>query len=211
MSQPNSLKTNDGRLIIVGGSSRCGKTTKTVELSAEFQTVFVWDIEQQWCELKGFKQVKSLNELKKIAIDGRVGRWAYVSNKNIKAEFEFFCQCAYHYGRYFGECAVIAEELADVTTTAKAPDSWGILCRRGLKRSITIFAISQRWAEADKTALGNATDFYLFRMSSGDDINYMAKKTRVTVEVLEALESFEYAHYEVRTKKTDVKKLIFKK
>ncbi len=204
-----TLKTIDGKLCVISGSSRCGKTTKTVQLVARFKTVFVWDIEAQWCNLKGYKKVSTMAELKRIVKDGRSGKWAYVSNGNIKAEFELFCKCVYHYGLYFGECAVIAEELADVTTTAKAPESWGILCRRGLKRGISIYPISQRWAEADKTALGNATDFYLFRMSSGDDIKYMSKKTRASVDQLEALESFEFIHYEVITKKATLQKLKF--
>lgn len=206
-----SLKTIDGRLCIIGGSSRCGKTTHTLKLIKPFKTVFVWDIEAQWCNQAGFKKITSLVELKKIVQSGKAGRYAYVSGGNIKAEFELFCKCVFHYGAFFGECAVVAEELADVTTTAKAPESWGILCRRGLKRSISIFAISQRWAEADKTALGNATDFYLFRMSSGDDIKYMARKTRVSVEVLESLNAFEFAHYSVIDKKTTLHKLNFKK
>lgn len=191
-----SLATQDGKLHIVAGSSRCGKTTETVKMVKPFKVVFVWDIEAQWSKLRGFTRVSSLAELKRIAIDGKAGRWCYVSNGNIKAEFEMFCMCAYHYGRYFGECAVVAEELADVTTTSKAADAWGILCRRGLKRAITIFAISQRWAEADKTAFGNATDYYVFIQSSVDDVIYISRKTRVKVNEIEALEKFEFIHYD---------------
>lgn len=190
------MKTNDGRLVIVSGSSRCGKTAKTERLVRPFKTVFVWDIEAQWCKIKGFKKITSLIELKKIVKAGKAGKYAYVSGGNIKAEFELFCMCVFFYGSHFGECAIVAEELADVTTTAKAGECWGMLCRRGLKRSISIFAISQRWAEADKTALGNATDFYLFRMASGSDIEYMSKKTRVSIERLEKLKPLEFIHYD---------------
>ncbi|MDD2932755.1 MAG: hypothetical protein PHO76_02610 [Methylotenera sp.] len=204
-----TLATNDGRLVIVSGSSRCGKTAKTVRMVKPFKTVFVWDIEAQWCNQKGFKKITSLAELKKIVIAGKAGKYAYVSGGNIKAEFEAFCKCVFHYGAYFGICAVVAEELADVTTTAKAPEGWGILCRRGLKRGITIFAISQRWAEADKTALGNATNFYLFRMASGSDIDYMSKKTRVEYRRLEGLKPLEYIHYDALTGINTFEKLEF--
>lgn len=204
-----TLATKDGRLVIVSGSSRCGKTAKTVRLVKPFKAVFVWDIEAQWCNQAGYKKINSLIDLKKIAVSGKSGKYAYVSGGNIKAEFEAFCKCAFHFGAYFGECAVIAEELADVTTTAKAPESWGILCRRGLKRGISIFAISQRWAEADKTALGNATDFYLFRMASGSDIEYMSKKTRVYVGQLEELKPLEYIHYDALTGISTFEKLKF--
>lgn len=204
-----TLATKDGQLVIVSGSSRCGKTAKTVRLVKPFKTVFVWDIEAQWCNQAGYKKVTSLIELKKIAVSGKAGKYAFVSGGSIKAEFEHFCKCAFHFGSYFGECAVIAEELADVTTTAKAPESWGILCRRGLKRGISIFAISQRWAEADKTALGNATDFYLFRMASGSDIDYMSKKTRVEVRRLEGLKPLEFIHYDALTGANTFERLTF--
>lgn len=191
-----TLATKDGRLTIVSGSSRCGKTVKTHRLARGFKTVFVWDIEAQWCKQQGFKKITSLVELKKLVKEGRAGKYAYVSAGNIKREFELFCMCVMFYGVHYGECAIVAEELADVTSVAKAGECWGMLCRRGLKRGISIFAISQRWAEADKTALGNATDFYLFRMASGSDIEYMSKKTRVSVERLEKLKPLEYIHYD---------------
>lgn len=195
-----------GQLVIVAGSSQCGKSTKTLDLIKGFETVFIWDIEAQFYKQRGFKKVSTLAELKAIVKTGKKGKWCYVSGGNIKAEFELFCMCVFHYGSYFGECAIVAEELADVTSTAKAGEQWGMLCRRGLKRHINIFAISQRWAEADKTALGNATDFYLFRMSSLDDIKYMSRKTRVSVTDLESLNAYEYAHYSVIDKKTTIQR-----
>jgi len=70
------LQTKDGQLVIVSGSSRCGKTTKTERLIRPFKTVFVWDIEAQWCKLRGFKKITSLVELKKIVKAGKVGKYA---------------------------------------------------------------------------------------------------------------------------------------
>lgn len=207
----SNLKTADGRLVIVSGSSRCGKTTKTLELVGKFKTVFAWDVEAQWCEQRGFRKVTSLAELKKIAVTGRAGKYAFVCGGNLKWEFELFCQCVFHFGCYFGECAVIAEELADVTTVAKAPSGWGILCRRGLKRGINIFAISQRWAEADKTAIGNATEFYLFRQSTKSDAKYMAEKTGVDWVEIDKLVPLEFINYNAFTKKSTKSMLIFKK
>lgn len=204
-----SLKTKDGQLVIISGSSRCGKTTNTVGLVKVHEVAFVWDVEAQWCNIKGFSKVSSLAELKKIAIAGKKGRWCFVSNGNLKAEFELFCKCAFHYGKFFGTCAVVAEELADVTNTSKASQAWGILCRRGLKRGISIYAISQRWAEADKTAFGNATDYYLFRMSSVGDIDYMAKKTRVESNRMMLLKPLEFIHYDALTGETKQKKVVF--
>lgn len=205
-----TLQTNDGRLIVISGSSRCGKTAKATRLARGFDAVFVWDIEAQWCKQAGYKRVDTLQDLKKIVKSGRKGKYAFVSAGDIKKEFELFSMCAFFYADNFGRCCVVAEELADVTSIAKAGDNWGMCCRRGLKRGMTIIAISQRWSEADKTAFGNASDFYLFRLSSMDDIRYISKKTRVTVERLEGLKPLEYIHFDALTGIAEGSKLTFK-
>jgi hypothetical protein len=199
----------DGKLNIISGSSRCGKTVKTQRLVRGFKTVFVWDIEAQWHKLNGYTKVTDLSELKRFVKAGKQGKFAYVSRGNLKAEFELFCMCVLFYGTHYGECAVVAEELADVTTTAKAGESWGMLCRRGLKRGISIFAISQRWAEADKTAFGNATDFYLFRMASAADVEYIAKKTSVKIDRLQGLKPLDFIHYDALTHTAEGGKVAF--
>jgi hypothetical protein len=194
MTSP-SLKTVDGELIIIAGASRCGKTAKTARELRKHRQAFIWDIDAQWHRLQGFKKVTTFAELKQIAVSGRSGKFAFVySGEDLKGAFEKFCQCVFHYVKYFGACAVVAEELADVTSASKAPLHWGILLRRGLKRNLTIYAISQRWAEADKTAIGNATQFYCF-MQNGDDVVYMHKKTRIPLERLESLRKLEFIHY----------------
>jgi hypothetical protein len=117
---------------------------------------------------------------------------AYVAGGKLQEEFNYWAECVMYAGRYVEPLSCIAEELADVTTPGKAPEKWGILVRRGLKRGISIYAISQRWAEADKTAVGNASEFILFRQSSGDDIRYLSRKARVTFEDLDGLQQLEY-------------------
>ena len=205
-----TLQTKDGKLIIVSGSSRCGKTAKTERLARKFKTVFVWDIENQWSKLKGYKKINTLQGLKSVVKSGLVGKFAFVCDgQDLKGDYEAFCACVMYYGMYHGECAVVAEELADVTSTAKAGQDWGMLCRRGLKRGITIFAISQRWAEADKTALGNATEFYLFRMATVSDMRYMVEKTGITLARLQQLAPLEFLHYDTYTKAVTGGKLTF--
>jgi hypothetical protein len=124
---------------------------------------------------------------------------AYVAGGDLKEEFNFFAGCAMYAGRYVEGLDVIAEELADVTTPSKAPGNWGILLRRGLKRGITIWAISQRWSEADKTAVGNASDFVCFRQSSADDVRYLARKTRIEEAEINGLVPLQFAHLDALT------------
>lgn len=119
---------------------------------------------------------------------GGAARLAYVAQgDDLKREFDFWAGCAFYWGRYLGACDVIGEELADTTSPGKAPGNWGMLLRRGLKRGINIYAISQRWAEADKTAIGNATEFVCFAMSSAEDVDYLSRKTRIPADKLAAL------------------------
>lgn len=181
------MKTEDGRLIVIGGASRSGKTAYTKEAVGAFQRILAYDPEDQWSQVKGFRRVTTRAELLKLAKMPGPLKVAYVPGGDLHKEFDFWAKCVFYAGRYVAPLACIAEELADVTSPGKAPPGWGILIRRGLKRGITIFAISQRWAEADKTAFGNASQFVIFRLSSGDDIRYFSKKTRIPETEIDAL------------------------
>lgn len=202
------LKTVDGRLHVIAGASRSGKTAFTLQEIKSHKRVIAWDVEDQFSQQSGFIRITKPSDLIKATQSAGDMKIAYVCNANLKESFNFFAGCAYRWGLKFGACTVIAEELADVTTTAKAPEKWGILLRRGLKRGISIFAISQRWAEADKTAIGNASEFICFRMN-GEDIPYMSKKTRISIDALEALNTLEYVRYEPATKKLIKNKVKF--
>jgi hypothetical protein len=104
---------------------------------------------------------------------------------------------------------VIAEELADVTTPSKAPGNWGILLRRGLKRGVTLWCISQRWSEADKTAMGNASDFVVFRQARGADAAYLAKNVGIPLDKVDSLAPLQYVHKDGLTGKIFEGKLKF--
>ncbi len=194
-----NLQTQDGRLVVIAGASRSGKTVWTVRATAKDRRVIVWDAEGQWCDLRGYRKSSSRPELLRAVLAAGAGplRVAYVPGGDLRAEFDFWAGVAFHWARYHGPAVAIAEELADVTSQAKAPGNWGIMLRRGLKRGLSIYAISQRWAEADKTAVGNASEFVLFRMSSADDVSYMAKKTRVPGAELDGLQKLEFVRYSV--------------
>lgn len=203
------MKTEDGRLYVIAGASRSGKTAWTRKQLAKARRVMVWDPEAQWCELPGYTKVTTRARLLELAQQPGPLRLAYVAGGKLQEEFDYFTGCAYYAGRYLGGLEVVAEELADVTTPSKAPGNWGILLRRGLKRGITIRAISQRWSEADKTAVGNASDFVIFRQSSGDDVAYLARKTRIDADRLGGLKPLEWVHLDALTGETTAGRLRF--
>lgn len=202
-----TLQTVESRIVVVGGASQTGKTTYTVNQVKKLDRVIVWDTEDQWSVLPGFKKITSKAELLQAIQKKGKARIAFVPSGDIKKIFDLWAGCAYYWGRYHGGCVVVAEELADVTSPGKAPGNWGILIRRGLKRGISIYAISQRWAEADKTAVGNASEFVCFRMSSVLDIDYIAKRTRIDSAPLLALKPYEFVQYKVATGLQTQKKL----
>lgn len=193
------MKTADGRLYVIGGASRSGKTAWTRRQAAKQARVMAWDPEAQWCDVPGFRKVTTPAELIAWAQKPGAYRVAFVAGGDLKKAFDLFCGCAMYAGRHVGPLHVIAEELADVTTPSKAPGNWGILVRRGLKRGVTIWAISQRWAEADKTAVGNASDFVVFRQSSGDDVRYLTRKTRIPEAEIESLVPLQFVHLDALT------------
>jgi hypothetical protein len=178
------MKTEDGRLIVLSGASRSGKTAYCRKQLAKKRRVWAWDPEDQWAALPGYKKITTRAALLAAVKQGGPLKLAYVAGGKLADEFDFFCGCAMYAGRYVEPLDVVAEELADVTTQAKAPGKWGILVRRGLKRGIWLWCISQRWAEADKTAMGNASDFVLFRCATGDDARYLSRKTGVPEDEL---------------------------
>lgn len=203
------MKTQDGRLYVIAGASRSGKTAWTKKQTAKARRVLAYDPEAQWCELRGWVKATTRAQLLAAAQKGGPLRVAYVPGGDLKSEFDFFSQCAFYAGRYVEPLDVIAEELADVTTPSKAPGNWGILLRRGLKRGVTIWAISQRWSEADKTAVGNASDFVIFRQSSGDDVRYLARKTRIDESEINGLAPLQFVHMDALTGAISRGKLTF--
>jgi len=192
------VKTNDGRLIVLAGASRSGKTAWTRKAAGRDPRAFAWDPEDQWAKLPGWTKHTSAASFAAAAMTPGPGRHAFVSGGLIPlaAAFDFCCQCVFAAVDRHGALTYIAEELADVSTPGKAPTHWGMLVRRGLKRGATIYAISQRWAEADKTCLGNASDFIIFRQSSADDVKYLARKTRIPAVEIDNLKPLEFVSYD---------------
>lgn len=193
------MKTQDGRLYVISGASRSGKTAWVKKRIARTRRVWAWDPEAQWCELRGWVKVTSRGDLLAWAKKGGAQKLAFVAGGDLKEEFDFWAGCVMYAGRYVEPLDAVAEELSDVTTPSKAPGNWGILIRRGLKRGISIYCISQRWAEADKTAFGNASDYVIFRQSSGDDVRYLARKTRVPEAEIDGMKPLQFVHYDALT------------
>jgi hypothetical protein len=96
------------------------------------------------------------------AVKGRRFRVCYRPNfdRGIKEEFEFFCRVAYARG----DCAVVIEELNQVTSPSWSPPAWRNITSRGRHRGLHVFGASQRPSSVDKDTLGNATEIHAGRL-----------------------------------------------
>ncbi len=176
----------DGELIYICGSSRNGKTAFTKHLISGYNRVIVWDIEAEFCQLPGFTRARTLTELlNAVTANGGTGP-AKIAYTGQLADYDQFCKVAFAWGNR-APCAVVLEETSDVTKPNWCPEWHGQLIRKGLKRGITIIAITQRPAESDKTAIGNATKMYCFYLSRAADRDYMARELNVDRADIEAL------------------------
>lgn len=203
------MKTEDGRLYVISGASRSGKTAWAKKQSCSDARLAAWDPEGQWAKLPGWTKATTRPDLwKALNKPGRV-RVAYVTDGDLKEEFNVWAKVVFYVTRFVGPTSAIGEELADVSTPNKAPQHWGILIRRGLKYGGNLYCISQRWAEADKTAFGNASAFILFRLSSVKDMKYINDRTGADLEELKALKRLEYIERCAITGSQSKKKLKF--
>lgn len=202
---------NSGRLVACVGSSRSGKSQFVRWKLRGMKRVLIWDIKGEYgAGLPGLIRVTNraalVQKVKEYA--GRAGVIAYTGQIG---DFEFFCKAAQvwvrsHYLKK-ARSVLVFEETADVTSPAKAPPQYGIILRRYLAYGVTIYAVTQRPAESDKTAIGNASELHVCRMNLADDRRSVARSTGIPGPELEQLIAdqdkgyFEFIHADTGRRK----------
>lgn len=193
----NPFATEDGRIILIAGKSRSGKSSYTWERVKGEPRLIAWDTQDQWAALPGWKRVTDQREFSAALVKAGRGpcKIAYVHPAgagDVKENFDKWCRKVLAFGKATGPLVCIPDELSTVTTTSKAPEGWGDLARTGLKFGITMYPISQRWAESDKTAFNNVSEIVFFSMMPMD-VKYMAERTGIAPEELAKLKKTETA------------------
>ncbi|WP_201341168.1 hypothetical protein [Abyssogena phaseoliformis symbiont] len=119
--------------------------------------LLVWGPEGQFAISAGCQSFKTVKDLY-LALKGNRGsaKMALSVDTDLKGQFYVFCEIAFYFG-LLKQCKVVVEELADVSSSGKAPEKWGLLVRRGLKHGMDIYSMSQRIQEVDKTVFGNSS------------------------------------------------------
>lgn len=188
-------KTPDGKIVAIVGRSRSGKTAWLKKRIEKSPRLLVWDIEGQYNDNM---QIISRKADLLAAIKKPKARISYVPAS--KEEFDFWAKCAFVFAQLGSDLGVmtdvVAEEIADVTTPAKAPDGWGMLIRRGSKYGANIYGITQRPAESDKTLFGNCHEVHCCAMRRPDDRRYMAKELDLELSEIDGLnfKNLEFIH-----------------
>lgn len=109
--------------------------------------------------------------------------------------FGWLCKLSYGWG----ECALVVEELADVTRPSWAPDGWSIVCRKGRHRGLRVFGASQRPASVDKDFFGNATLVHCGRLNYEADLRTMGNVLCIAAAELQTLKPMEWIERDMAT------------
>lgn len=186
------MKVESGRLKALVGSSRSGKSVECQDNIKKFDRQLIWDIKGEYpVQHRAHTRAELANLIK--TLKGKPGKIAFTYGENISLEkaFDFFCRVAQSWvkSHYVAgkNCALAFEETADVTNPGKAPDAYGVILRQYLGYGAFIFAITQRPAESDKTAIGNASQVHICRLQRHDDRVSVSKDTGVPLSVIEGL------------------------
>lgn len=176
-----------GKLTVVIGASRSGKSAFMQEKLKSYKNVLVWDIKGEYGDVQ--YQPRLAADLIRCIQQKGDAVIGYVPPG--LGSFDFFCRTAQVWIKNCalrGEsCALVIEETSDVTSAGKAPDSYGILLRRFLAYGVDIYSVCQRTAESDKTSIGNASQMHICRLTLPNDRKTAALSSGVPLAVIESL------------------------
>jgi hypothetical protein len=181
-------RRKDGELILTTGKSRSGKTTVTLRSVQDEPRLLVWDfLGRDWPQ-SNCERIEGIPALTHRLMEVGAGpaRISYRAPELTSLEFSSWARCCMAWLHY-GPAVIVAEELADVVHPGKAPAGWGELVRAGLGYGATIYGLTQRIQETDKSIFGNATRLRIFRTAHDGDAAYIAKATGIPAERISSL------------------------
>lgn len=195
----------DGKLVVSVGSSRSGKSFWVRKQIAKSKRILVWDVKDEYARpwdkkndqpnrtkvLRGWIITRTKSELIKALTDKQKGNFKICHSTDDLSQFDYWARCAYAFGKVV-EMDIIAEELADVTTPAKAPEGWGMVCRKILGYGCNVYAVTQRPAESDKTSFGNNSMIHCGRLARHKDRKYMADEMDLDLQIIKDLKPREW-------------------
>lgn len=174
------------------GNSGTGKSANIKEKLKTAPRVIIFDPDDEYSELNGVLRIDKPTQLVQMLRANPKGALKVAFVAEGQKAFEFFSDCAFAWRN----CLAIAEEIADVTTPSKAPPSWGRLLRRGRKYGITVCAVTQRPAEADKTALTQSAFIRTGALGRNADREAIAKEINLPVKEISVLKPLDWIEFD---------------
>lgn len=173
--------------------TRSGKTAVTLQRTANEPRLIVWDFPGRDWPRVNCERLEGLPALTARLLEVRDGpcRISYRAPALNSKEFGKWAQAVLAW-THFAPCCAVAEELADVVHPGKAPGGWGELVRGGLAYGNTIYGITQRIQETDKSILGNADIVRVFQCTHDDDVAYISRKTGIAQGDISGLNKLDY-------------------
>lgn len=172
----------DGTSCIVTGINRSGKGLLVRRAIEKEKRVLVWDTNGELSEQFGYERVTGLANLYDRLYDDETDGCISYQSASAK-DFQEFSRMAMTWGKQKPGKFVI-EELANVTSSAKAKEYWHALVSQSLKYGNDLYAIAQRPQEVDNTILGNAKLWHIAQVSNNTDAEYIKKKTDIPLELI---------------------------
>lgn len=196
---PALQKRPDGTLYVVTGASRTGKTTWTEHQTHDSRRLLVWDSADEWSWRFRCQRIETVFALAQAVKPGAPPARIAFCVPATPENFAAFCRLAWVYIRAdIGD--LVVEELADVTSPGKAPTFWGEIIRKGLRYGPSIYALTQRPSESDKTVFGNASVLHTHQMDRVDDGKHMARELRCDQKLVDALRPYQWIERDRRSK-----------
>ncbi len=182
---------SDGKLVLVTGQSRSGKSRWTAQEVKSELHLLVWDSMGEWNAVYRCRNILGPLHFHRIATSSPKGRYSFAVPVTAK-NFDLFCRFAWIWLRVLNgrklSGAIVVEELADVTPPGKAPDAWGEIIRKSLRFGTRIFAVTQSTAESDKTSVRNATVLHCHALARDTDRRDMARELDVDQSMIDNLD-----------------------
>jgi len=172
----------------------------------------VWDSVGEWSRDRIVTPVGSILRLHELitADIANPGPFRYGFTGPVhEATFNSFCKLAFVWMKAAPGGVVVVEELADVTSPGKAPQGWGEIVRKGRHYSGSIYGLTQRPTESDKTLAGNADVIHCGRLSFPRDRKTLAEYLDVPVDHITELQSLHWIERDMRTRELRTGVLTF--
>lgn len=187
MAQPPSIDVSLGsRITTVVGMSRSGKSAYVKRQVKTARRLLVWDPDGEFVDAGITRPLTTRQQLLQVVSGTRAGRFSFIAPVR-RDEFNFWSLAVLHWR----DCVAVAEETSDVTSPGKAPEQWGQLIRKGAKRGIELYGITQAPSESDKTILRQARFVVCFMLGRDVDRAYMAAELDIPKDRLQQLRTVE--------------------